>query len=231
MRAATLTPVTGSNLADRFHMPSGSTHDRARVLRRWRSRRSRPSSCWSRLVSRSNRRANSSTVPALATSASASARSMNSTRLAPSSFLEARVTASTWSPVIAPSFSASASFGVDSSVVERSVDFAACPNDCFAASATVFSTNESTARNWLTSPACWASNQARTSRTATRPEVIRSRPATGDERTAEMSSTRSTTPAISIPTTLNRGCHTVAERRSSPSRIRSRPKSNSSEKS
>ena len=43
IRAAMRTPVSGSNLADRFHMPSTSTHDLARALRRWRSRRSTPS--------------------------------------------------------------------------------------------------------------------------------------------------------------------------------------------
>ena len=210
IRAAMRTPVTGSNLADRFHIPSGSTQVRARTLRRCRARRSRPSSSWSRFVSRSNRRENCSTVPAFATAARASARAINSARFVVSSFLAARVTASMWSAVIAPSSSASASRGVLFRVLERSVDFAALLSDFLDALAMRCSGNDSTACNCDTRAACWASHQACTSRTATRPDSIRSAPGAGFARTPAMRSTRSITPAISMSTTLNRGCHEPA---------------------
>jgi hypothetical protein len=198
MRAAMRTPVSGSNLPDRFHMPSLSTHDRIRALRRCRSNRSTPSPSCNRFVSIANRRANSSTLPALATSASASARASSSPRWAVSSCLDARVTASMWPLVIAPSPNAPANFGVAPNVADRSVDLAACPNDCFDALAMRCSGNESTSARRATRPACWASHHACTSRTATRPVSISSAPAARSDRTTAMRSTRSITPPISI---------------------------------
>jgi hypothetical protein len=99
--------------------------------------------------------------------------------------------------VIAPSSKASANFGVAVSVAERSVVFDAAPSDVLAASAIVFSANDSTCRNDVTSPACWASSHARASRMATRPDEINAASAAESERTAAMRSTRSITPAIS----------------------------------
>ena len=52
-------------------------------------------------------------------------RLISSAHLVPSSFFDARVTASTCSALIAPSSNASARFGVASNVLERSVVFAA----------------------------------------------------------------------------------------------------------
>ncbi len=46
----------------RFHIPSPSTHDDARTLRRCRANRSNPSSAWTRFASNATRRANCSTV-------------------------------------------------------------------------------------------------------------------------------------------------------------------------
>jgi len=51
-RAATFIPVSGSNLTDRFHIPSRSTHDFMRALRRCRLNRSMPSPSWSFFASR-----------------------------------------------------------------------------------------------------------------------------------------------------------------------------------
>ena len=84
-----------------------------------------------------------------------------------------------WSAVIAPSPNASASFGVSASVLDRSVVLAAWPSDVFAALAMVFSGNESSWPSCATRPACCASHQAWTSRTATRPDSIRSAHAAG----------------------------------------------------
>ena len=167
-----------------------------------------PSSAWMRFTSIAIRRANCSDVDAAATAARVSARSNNSARWAAGSWFAARVTTSMWAAVVAPSPNAPASSGVAASVLERCVTFAAAPSDDFEAFATRASTKPPD-DNFATSAACWASAHACTSRTATRPDSIRSSDADTSSRTATMRCTRSATAAESIRRTVRRGCHTV----------------------
>jgi hypothetical protein len=101
-----------------------------------------------------------------------------------------------WPAVIAPSPNASARFGVAANVADRSLDLPAAPTEQRSAAAIADSGNDDTAFNCATSPACWASNHALASRTATSPDCTSDASAPAVARTAAIASTRSITPLV-----------------------------------
>ena len=147
--------MTGSNRPRRFHIPSPSTHVDRRVLRRCRSRRSRPSSASAGAWPPGRDGGGTRPPSPLQRPPRARRRVPAAPRARPgSSRADVRVRASTWPAVVVPSPNASARLGVAANVAERSLVLVAVPSEHRSASAIADSGNDDTASNWATSPAC-----------------------------------------------------------------------------